>query len=159
MPFFSIYDRWDYTIPTRGGLSTEGWRYESQENVLEAWGQAHGCDTDSGLEDWSTPQDGGIRFFECRAFKGCKAPNGTVEDRKGIVAECLWDGYHGDWPADGVIAKVTFWWIQKHVLTEEEGGGVYVDPPASLWSSARSAANASTAANTTCTRHSALAQH
>jgi len=116
MPFLAIYDRWDGTIPIHGGLSNQGWKYESLETVMEAWGKVHDCDT-SEMAPFTTPQDGGPRRFECSAYKGCKSP---VENNNelGTVVQCLWDGYHGDWPEDGVIAKVTFWWIAKHVLGE-----------------------------------------
>ena len=65
-------------------------------------------------------------MWECTAFKGCKGHhNGTA--KLGTVAQCLWDGFHGDWPENGVIAKMTFWWFKTHVLGEKEES--YTDPP------------------------------
>jgi hypothetical protein len=92
--------------------------------VLEAYAKVHECDTTSEMVPWHTPFDGGIRYWDCFAYKGCKTANGT-DAKLGTVAQCLWDGYHGDWPANGTIAKMSFWWLKNHVLNED----TYVDPP------------------------------
>ncbi len=83
--------------------------------MLQAWGALNQCNTSDGLHAWSTPHDGGDRLFECMTYHGCLDEKGDAV-RPGHVAMCLWDGYHGDWPADGLISKVTFWWFRKHVL-------------------------------------------
>eukprot|EP01048_Picozoa_sp_COSAG05_P003767 COSAG05_NODE_181_length_14767_cov_9.554859_9_plen_408_part_00 len=41
--FLSLHDRWDNVIPIEGGLSSQGWRYESLAAVLANWTQLHGC--------------------------------------------------------------------------------------------------------------------
>ena len=69
--FLSLHDRWDNVIPIEGGLSSQGWRYESLAAVLANWTQLHGCGkTHASAVPRPTPFDAvaaprGLNCFEC----------------------------------------------------------------------------------------------
>jgi hypothetical protein len=83
-----LHDRSDVTIPWEGGVSKDGWLYESRDRSLGAWAVLQGCSV--APQGVTSPFDGGPTHVACKRYVGCQ--NG------GIVMYCMYDGNHGDWP-------------------------------------------------------------
>jgi len=83
-----LHDRSDATIPWEGGVSQDGWIYDSRDRSLGAWAVLQGCAVPA--ERVTTPFDGGSTQVACRRYTGCRGG--------GIVMYCMYDGDHGDWP-------------------------------------------------------------
>lgn len=43
VPILQLHDRNDATIPWEGGLTMDGWVYESLSTVLSGWARNHAC--------------------------------------------------------------------------------------------------------------------
>jgi poly(3-hydroxybutyrate) depolymerase len=101
-----IHDRGDKTIPWQGGMTSDGWIYESTSTVLGVWAQRHGCKATNSqkLKSVITPFSGGPKNMECHEYRKCKG---------GRVILCLYDGQHGSWPAK--IEDLSWWFLSQSI--------------------------------------------
>jgi len=104
VPILQMHDRGDETIPWAGGMTSDGWIYESITTTLSVWARVHGCQSSVKLRGVNTPFDGGNQNFECQEYKHC---------RQGRVIQCFFDGQHGAWPASGQIEDIGWWFFAQ----------------------------------------------
>lgn len=104
-----LHGRSDTVIPFDGGEAPDngngGWIYESAKTTLAALAKERNCE-ETESKPISTPFDGGVQNIACENFGAC---SGTG-DAKTTVMFCLYDGYHGDFPADGT--KLAMWFFE-----------------------------------------------
>ena len=86
----------------QGGLSSQGWFYESMDDVAFAWGEVNGCSSDSSA--LTTPYDGGKANVACVERANCL--NGAR------VIRCLYDGGHSKPSAFEGLA----WWFMQSTI-------------------------------------------
>jgi len=115
LPILQIHDRSDDTIPSEGGVSSDGWMYESLATVLAGWGDALGCSYSRRMVAVKTPWDGGKVRLQCQASRGCTAgPGGSSltgpRSAAAPVVQCFFDGSHGDWPRH--IEDLIWWFFE-----------------------------------------------
>ena len=96
--FLQLHGRTDKIIPYAGGLSNQGWYYESMDDVAFAWGEVNGCDEDSRA--LTTPYDG-IKNLACVEHPNCI--NGVR------VIRCLFDGGHS---TPSTYNDLAYWFLE-----------------------------------------------
>lgn len=107
-----FYDRSDATIPWKGGMTQDGWIYESYTTVTDEWARVKRCDIAIGMKDYKTPYDGGAYNIACQRKTGCNGP----------LMFCLYDGKHGTWPTN---TENLGWWFFN--LPKKEDPKKFVD--------------------------------
>jgi poly(3-hydroxybutyrate) depolymerase len=95
--FMQLHGRSDNVIPYAGGLSSQGWYYESMDDVAFAWGEVNGCDEDS--RSIVTPYDGS-KNLACLEHPDCT--NGVR------VIRCLYDGGHSP---PSIYNDLAYWFM------------------------------------------------
>jgi len=71
VPILQLHDRNDNTIPWQGGMTEDGWIYESLTTVLAGWARNHTCKFSRMLAGVNTPYDGGNVNLRCHEYKEC----------------------------------------------------------------------------------------
>lgn len=66
-----MHDRGDEIIPWQGGMTYDGWIYESMTTVLSVWARNHQCSSSVKLTGVNTPYDGGYRDVRCMEYLDC----------------------------------------------------------------------------------------
>lgn len=100
VPILQMHDRSDATIPWEGGMTSDGWIYESLTTVLAGWARNHKCKSTKKLTGVNTPYDGGNVNMQCYEYKECEL---------GRVMNCMYDGQHGSWPH--ATEHLTWWFF------------------------------------------------
>ena len=98
----SMHDRSDTVIPWGGG-EAGGWEYESGKAVADSWAKVHNCELAASVPV-KTPYDGGAKNVACQWYGKCA----DDEYADGTVMFRLYDGHHGDWPAEGTDLAMWF---------------------------------------------------
>lgn len=104
------HGRYDTEVPPGGGLSEDGWLYESMHGTLKELAVIQGCDTSKNppsiphpfgnrdtAKNITQPQEDNV---DCYEYEGCS----------GRVAYCMYDGGHYTWPLDH-MAELAFWFF------------------------------------------------
>jgi hypothetical protein len=71
VPILQLHDRSDKTIPPNGGLTEDGFLYESITTTLSVWARNHSCKISSNLTGVVTKFEGGNRNMVCQEYKKC----------------------------------------------------------------------------------------
>lgn len=83
-----LHGRNDHIIPGHGGISVDGWIYESMPRAIGVWAALHRCSKEA--HPMQTDYSGGPRKLACSEFASCNS--------QGRVAYCWYNGRHGEWP-------------------------------------------------------------
>ena len=100
--FLQLNGRSDNVIPYEGGISQDGWFYESMDDVAFAWGEVNGCSEDS--RTFVTPYDGGSINLVCLEHPNC------LNDVR--VVRCLFDGKH---TVPSIYNALAYWFMSTTV--------------------------------------------
>jgi len=103
-PILQMHDRSDKLIPWLGGMTQDGWIYESKTTTLSVWARNHKCRPSAKLLGVNTPFDGGNDNIVCQEYKHCQ---------HGRVMTCMYDGVHGSWPKN--IEKLSWWFFSQYL--------------------------------------------
>jgi polyhydroxybutyrate depolymerase len=86
LAMINIYGSRDIYVSQHGDMSSDGFFYESAEDVLGTWAAAQSCD--GATTPFETTRDG-VADLACLQHDNCRAG--------AEVVHCTWDGAH-DWP-------------------------------------------------------------
>lgn len=112
VPILQMHDRFDTVIPWEGGMTYDGWIYESMTTVMAVWARTHKCESSVKLKGVNTPYDGGLKDIRCMEYHQCQG---------GRVMNCMYDGQHGAWPHN--IEKLTWWFFSQYLDLQEANEG------------------------------------
>merc|ERR1712083_940819 len=108
VPIMQLHDRSDFTVPWEGGMTGDGFIYESLSSVLAVWARNHKCNSTRKLWGINTPYDGANADMRCYEFSECQ---------DGKVMQCMFDGHHGAWPKS--TEKLTWWFFSQYLPADD----------------------------------------